>query len=96
MKVRYSKNYIDKMKIKKQEEKCFSFGINNNFGTDFENAIVTKSCVNLKIKSIKDKNIFTKQNYWIMENIKLFLLPNIIIKSLFLINIIIYHLMEKI
>jgi len=61
MKVRYSKNYIDKMKIEKQEEKCFSFGINYNFETDFENAIVTKSCVNLKIKSIKDKNIFTKQ-----------------------------------
>ena len=37
MKAKYTKNCIDKMKIEKQEKKCFFHGINNNFGTDFEN-----------------------------------------------------------
>lgn len=73
MKAKYTKNYIDKMRIEKQEKKCFFHGINNNFGTDFENTIVTKSCVNLKIKSVNDNNIFTKQ-YRHFSGLKLLLI----------------------
>ena len=54
-------NYSDKIRIEKRHEKSFTQEENNNFGTYFENSIVTKSCANLKIESIKDKNIFTKQ-----------------------------------
>lgn len=54
-------NYSDKIRIEKQHKKNFPNEKNTNFGTEFENSIITKSCVNLKIKSINDKSIFTKQ-----------------------------------
>ena len=68
-------NYTDKIIITKQNKKYSSYEGNNNFGTDFENTIVTKSCVNLKIKSINDRNIFTKQ-YRHFAGIKLLLVYN--------------------
>ena len=49
-------NYSDKIRIVKQHKKNFPFEKNTNFGTEFENSIITKSCVNLKIKSINDKS----------------------------------------
>ena len=54
-------NYSDKIRIEKQHIKNFPNEQNNNFGTEYENSIITKSCVNLKIKSINDKSIFSKQ-----------------------------------
>ena len=68
-------NYSDKIRIVKQHKKNFPFEKNTNFGTEFENSIITKSCVNLKIKSINDKSIFSKQ-YRHFAGLKILLIYN--------------------
>ena len=54
-------NYIDKLNIEKVDEKCTNVIENKYYGTEYENTLVTKTCVNLKVKSINDKDIYSEQ-----------------------------------
>ena len=119
----YAENYIDKLIIEKTEEKYLHGKPNDKYGIEFENSIITKSCVNLCVKSINDPNIYTKEyrhfagiklllvknnyekkedisdyitNFLIMESIKLFLIPIIIIKLNSVIDNFTFHLAEMI
>ena len=55
----YAENYIDKLIIEKTEEKYLHGKPNDKYGIEFENSIITKSCVNLCLRSINDPNIYT-------------------------------------
>ena len=68
-------NYIDKLMIEKTSEKSNDNIQNNTYGTYFENSINTKSCVNLNIKSINDRNVFPKE-YRHFSGLKLILVDD--------------------
>ena len=52
--------------MKPTEEKCSYFIENANFDFEYENTICTKSCINLKIKSINEKKLYTREykHFW--------------------------------
>ena len=54
-------DYIDYLSLSLTEEKCSDFIENANFGFEYENTICTKSCINLKIKSINEKRLYTRR-----------------------------------
>ena len=54
-------NYTGKLYINITNEQFADSIENKDYGNEFENFICTKSCVNLKIKSINNKKIYTKQ-----------------------------------
>ena len=58
---RYTSNYIEELAVKKIDEKCCDYVENKDFGNEYENCIITKSCLHLKVKSINDKKIYTRQ-----------------------------------
>ena len=59
-------NYTDYLSLKPTEEKSTDFIENANFGFEYEDTICTKSCVNLKIKSINEKKLYTREykHFW--------------------------------
>lgn len=71
----YAENYIDELIIEKTEEKYLHGKPNDKYGIEFENSIITKSCVNLCLRSINDPNIYTKE-YRHFAGIKLLLVKN--------------------
>ena len=61
-------NYIEQLQITIMENKCSDYIENINFGTEFENSICTKTCINMKVKSINEKKVYTKECrkfYWL-------------------------------
>ena len=54
-------NYTGKLYINITNEQFADSIENKDYGNEFENFICTKSCVKLKIKSINNKKIYTKQ-----------------------------------
>ena len=60
----YYENYdcisIENLTIKKSKYKSEYDAQNKNYGTEYEDTIVTKSCVNLDIKSINKRTVKMK------------------------------------
>ena len=65
--------YSNKLIVKKTNKRESASKENKNYGIEYENSICTKSCVFLKIKSINDINIYSKQ-YRHFSGLKLLLL----------------------
>ena len=49
------------MTCKKIDEKCCDYVENKEFGNEYENCIITKSFIHLKVKPINDKKIYTRK-----------------------------------
>ena len=73
--IKIEHNYTDRLIIEKTNEKYLYSKQNDKYGIEYENSIVTKSCVNLGVKSINDPNIYTKQ-YRHFAGLKLLLIYN--------------------
>ena len=61
----YSRNYdndIDKLKIIETNIKENGANENTNFGYEYEHSIITKSLINLKVRSINERKVYTKEN----------------------------------
>ena len=54
-------NYIEQLQITMMPNKCLDYIENANFGPEFENCICTKTCINMKVKSINEKKVYTKE-----------------------------------
>ena len=52
---------IENLMIKKSKYKSEYDAQNKNYGTEYEDSIVTKSCVNLNIKSINERKVYARQ-----------------------------------
>lgn len=52
---------VNKLKINKTNNYILNSQTNNNFGFEFEDSIISKTLINLNVKSINDTSIYTKQ-----------------------------------
>lgn len=57
----YDDNFIEELKISMMKQKCSNYLENANFGTEFENCICPKTCINTKAQSINEKTVYTKK-----------------------------------
>ena len=95
----YQKNYrgnyynyidIDRLKITETNMKEEGANENTNFGYEYEHSIITKSLINLKIHSINERKVYTKENrkfyglkVVIIKNENYFKIPDLLDKGKF-------------